>query len=320
MKYVALIFLQCLACLPAARAADTMHAVVLANGKLSVETVPMPQPQAGQVRIRVHAASVNPVDWKLADRATPGSRTIPGRDLAGVIDAIGPEAGPWHVGQAVIAVASDGAYAEYAIAPIRAVALKPEHLSFEEAAGMPVVGETAWRALVAIANVHAGQRVLIQGGAGGVGSSAVQIAKAKGAFVIATASATHAALLRSLGADQVIDYHLPHYQDGIRNLDIVLNTVDPQTGVVSVPMIRRGGTLVSVVHDVPAPQCKAAGLHCESTGPVTGEFLAALSDLADRGQFHVNIDQRLPLAQAAKAWELNRSGHTGGKIILDVSL
>ncbi|HEV2702329.1 MAG TPA: NADP-dependent oxidoreductase [Steroidobacteraceae bacterium] len=303
----------------AAWAVDTMHAMVLNEGKLQLQTLPLPKPQPGQVRIRVRDASVNPVDWKLAERAGPGSRSIPGRDLAGVIDAVGADSAPWQVGQAVIAVAPGGSYTEYALAPIHAVALKPAHMSFEEAAGIPVVGETAWRAMVVVAKVQRGQRVLIEGGAGGVGSSAVQIAKARGAYVIATASPAHNALLRSLGADEVIDYHDAHAEGAINNLDVVLNTVDIATGERSIAMLRKGGILVSVVGAPAAAPCAAAHIRCAITGPVTGEFLGAVSDLADHGQFHVNIERRLPLTQAAKSWELNRAGHTGGKIILEVS-
>jgi NADPH:quinone reductase-like Zn-dependent oxidoreductase len=319
MKYSLLAVLLCQLAQPMVWAADTMRAVVVTDGKLHMESVPIPVPQTGQVRIRVRAASVNPVDWKLAERAAPGGHTIPGRDLAGVIDAVGPEAGAWHAGQSVIAIATGGAYAEYAIAPVRAVALKPVHMSFAEAAGIPVVGETAWRAIVTVGNVQAGQRVLIQGGAGGVGSSALQIAKARGAHVIVTASPSHNALLHSLGADEIIDYHGAHVEDSLKNLDVVVNTVDADTGIRSIGSIKSGGVLVSVVGAPPAAQCAAAGIRCAITGPVSGEFLGALTELADHGQFRVNIDQHLALADAAKAWELNRSGHTGGKIILDVS-
>jgi NADPH:quinone reductase-like Zn-dependent oxidoreductase len=319
MKYSLLAVVLCLLMQPTGWAADTMRAVVVTDGKLQMENVPIPVPQAGQVRIHVRAASVNPVDWKLAERAVPGSHAIPGRDLAGVIDAVGPEAGAWRTGQSVIAIATGGAYAEYAIAPVRAVALKPIHMSFEEAAGMAVVGETAWRAIVTVGNVQSGQRVLIEGGAGGVGSSAVQIAKARGAHVLATASPSHAALLHSMGVDETIDYHSAHFADSLQNLDVVVNTVDADTGIRSIGAIKPGGVLVSVVGAPPAAQCAAAGIRCAITGPVTGDFLGALTELADHGRFRVNIDRRLPLADAAKAWELNRTGHTGGKIILEVS-
>ena len=303
----------------AASATGNMRAVVFIDGDFQLQSVPKPEPQAGQVRIKVRAASVNPVDWKETSRAVPGTRLIPGRDLSGVIDAVGDAAGPWKVGQAVIAIATGGSYAQYAIAAVNAVAAKPKRLSFDEAAGIPVAGETAWRALVTIANVQPGQRVLIHGGAGGVGSSAVQIAKARGAYVIATASASHDGLLRSLGADQVVDYHSVRFEDKLQDIDVVLNTVDADTGARSIAVLRPGGILVSVVGAAPDAQCQAAKIRCAVTGHATGEMLGSLSGLADEGKFRVHIDERFPLAEAAKALELNHQGHTGGKIILEVS-
>ena len=296
-----------------------MRAVVFSDGNFQLQTLPKPEPQAGQVRIKVRAASVNPVDWKQAARAAPGTRLIPGRDLSGVIDAVGDAAGPWKVGQGVIAIATGGSYAEYAIASVKAMAAKPRRLSFAEAAGMPVVGETAWRALVTIANVEPGQRVLIHGGAGGVGSSAVQVAKARGAYVIATASPSHDGLLRSLGVDEVIDYHNVRFEEKLKDIDVVLNTVDADTSARSIAVVRPGGILVSVAGAAPATQCEAAKIRCAVTGPATGEMLGSLSELADQGKFRIHIDRQFPLADAAEALELNRQGHTGGKIILEVS-
>src|SRR5215831_3315274 len=234
MRYLGpTLFLWCCAA-SVASGTETMHAVVFSDGNFQLQTVPKPEPQPGQVRIKVRAASVNPVDWKQATHAAPGTRLIPGRDLSGVIDAVGDAAGPWQVGEAVIAIATGGSYAEYALASVSALAAKPRRLSFEEAAGIPVVGETAWRALVTIADAKAGQRVLILGGAGGVGSSAVQIAKARGAYVVATASPSHNELLRSLGADEVVDYHNVRFEEKLKDIDVVLNTVDADAGTRAV--------------------------------------------------------------------------------------
>jgi NADPH:quinone reductase-like Zn-dependent oxidoreductase len=309
----------CLIATSVASATDNMRAVVFVDGNFQIQSVPRPEPQAGQVRIKVRAASVNPVDWKQTASAAPGTRLIPGRDLSGVIDAPGDAAGPWKVGQAVIALATGGSYAEYAIAAVTAVAAKPQRLSFEEAAGMPVVGETAWRALVTIANVQPGQRVLIQGGAGGVGSSAVQIARARGAYVIATASPTHNELLRSLGADEVLDYHSVRFEDKLKDIDVVLNTVDADTGARSIAVVKPGGILVSVAGAAPTARCETAHIRCAVTGHATGEMLPFLSKLADEGKFRVHIERQFPLEQAAQALALNHEGHTGGKIILEVS-
>ncbi len=303
----------------AALAAADMRAIVFADGQFQLQSVPKPEPQPGQVRIRVRDASVNPLDWKQAARAAPGARLIPGRDLSGVIDAAGDSSGPWKPGEAVMALATGGSYAEYALASIKAVAAKPERLSFEEAAGVPVAGETAWRALVTIANVQPGERVLIHGGAGGVGSAAVQIAKARGAYVIATASPSHNELLHSLGADEVLDYHSVRFEEKLRNLDVVFNTVDADTGARSMAVLKPGGILVAVTGAALPARCEAAKIRCAGTGLVTGEMLGALSELAEKGKFRVHIEKIFPLAEAAKALELNHQGHTGGKIILEVS-
>jgi NADPH:quinone reductase-like Zn-dependent oxidoreductase len=319
MKYPLLALLLCQLAAPLAWAADTMKAIVIVDGKPQMETVAKPEPQAGQVRIKVHAVSVNPVDWKIAAHAPADSHVIAGRDLAGVIDSVGPSAGQWQPGEKVMAVASGGSYAEYVFAAANAIAVKPAHMSFDEAAGIPVVGETAWRSLVVVAHLHAGQRVLIHGGAGGVGSSAVQVAKAKGAYVIATASPSHSAFLRSLGADEVIDYHTVRFEDKVKNMDVVLNTVDAETNSRSIAVVKPGGILVSVVGPPPADACKAAGIRCATPGPVDGAMLGFLSDLAGQGKFHVKIEKRLSWTDANEAWEINRQGHTGGKLILEVS-
>jgi NADPH:quinone reductase-like Zn-dependent oxidoreductase len=296
-----------------------MRAVVFIDGHFQIQSVPKPDPQAHQVRIKVRAASVNPVDWKQAARAASGTRLIPGRDLSGVIDALGDPAGPWKVGQAVMGIATGGSYAEYALASVDALAAKPQRLSFEEAAGLPVAGETAWRALVTIAGLQRGQRVLVLGGAGGVGSAAIQIAKARGAHVIATASPSHDELLRSLGADEILDYHRVRFEGKPRVIDVILNTVSPDTGAGSIPVLKPGGILVSVGGSAPMQQCAAAQIRCAVTGAATGEMLGALSELVEQGKLRVHIEQQFPLAKATEALELNRRGHTGGKIVLEVS-
>lgn len=299
--------------------AQSMRAAVVVDGVPKIETVPRPEPGEGQVRIKVHAASVNPVDWKVAAGASNASRMIPGRDLSGVIDAVGPSVERWKVGDPVVAVSVSGSYAEYAIASVNAIAAKPARMSFEEAAGIPVVGETAWRAVVTVADVQKGQRVLIHGGAGGVGSAAVQIAKARGAYVIATASPRNHEFLRSIGADEVIDYNTVRFEQQVKDLDMVLNTVDEDTGLRSIGVIRPGGILVSVVGAAPADRCEAARIRCAITGRVNGEMLPHVVTLADEGKLRISIQEQFPLEEAAKGWELNRKGHTRGKLILTVS-
>jgi NADPH:quinone reductase-like Zn-dependent oxidoreductase len=308
-----------LAVSPAWAAGASMRAIVAKDGRLTVQALPLPQPGRGQVRIKVRAASVNPIDWKLASWATAGTAQVPGRDVAGIIDAVGDPSGRWKPGDAVLGIATSGSYAEYALASAASVAAKPAQVSFEEAAGIPLVAETAWQAIVEAGGVKPGQRVLVHGGAGGVGSAAVQIAKAKGAYVIATASARNQEFLRSLGADETIDYTAVRFEDKAKDIDVVLNTADEDTGLRSVKIVKPDGALVSVVEYVPAAKCRAARIRCPRIRGAEGTTLAPIVDLVSAGKLRINVEERLPLAEAAKAWEKSRAGHVRGKIVLVVS-
>jgi NADPH:quinone reductase-like Zn-dependent oxidoreductase len=307
---------------PALAAPDKMQAVEVApDGTLSVQTRPVPQPGAGEVLIRVRAAGVNPVDWKIASRRVG---LVPGTDVAGTIDAVGEGVSGFAVGDAVLGFArTSGSYAEFAVVPVNSLAKKSKTLSFEQAAGVPIVGETAYRALHEAGRIKSGQTVLIHGAAGGVGSAAVQIAKAAGARVIGTASPNNHEFLKSLGADQVIDYRSQRFEDVVRNVDLVLNTVDAQTATRSLKVLREGGTLVSVAGAPDAAGCAAAKIHCtrpnRDTGPSNADVLARLMELADAGKFSVNVDEAFSMADAVKAWQKSRAGHTRGKLIIKVN-
>jgi NADPH:quinone reductase-like Zn-dependent oxidoreductase len=302
-------------------AAGEMKAAVISDGKVKLESVPIPEPAQGQVRIKVRAVSVNPVDWKIADRAAPGTKQIAGKDVAGVVDAVGAGVTPWKTGDAVIGIAApgSGSYAEYALASAAAIAAKPTKMTFEEASGIPVVAETAWRAIVTVGNVQKGQRVLIHGAAGGVGSSAVQFAKARGAFVIGTATARNNEFLKSIGVDEAIDYTTTRFETRAKDIDVVVNTADADTNARSIGIVKKGGILVSVVGEPSADACAAAGIRCSGVGSVNGQMLSAIVDFANKNRFGINIEQKLTLGDAAKAWEMNRAGHTRGKIVLVVS-
>ncbi len=153
-----------------------------------------------------------------------------------------------------------------------------------------------------------------------MGSSAVQIAKARGAYVIGTASARNHAFLKSLGVDETIDYSTTRFEEEkVKDVDVVVNTADADTNARSVGVVKKGGILVSVVGAPNAEACTAAGIRCAITGSVTGQMLPNVVELADAGQFKVSVERRLPLADAAKAWDLNRAGHTRGKIVLEVA-
>ena len=322
MRSTRLAFMTLVLSAAAWAAPDTMQGVQVGEGgTLAVRELPVPKPGAGEVLIKVRAAGVNPVDWKAA-----GTRTgqVPGTDVSGVIDTLGDGVSGWKVGEQVLGFArQSGSYAEYAVIPVSSLARKPKALSFEEAAGVPIAAETAYRALHEAGGIKSGQTVLIHGAAGGVGSAAVQIAKAAGARVIGTASANNLEFLKSIGADQVIDYTAHKFEDVGKNVDLVLNTANAETTARSIAIVREGGVLVTIVGTTDAAACAAAKIRCtrpdRTTGASNAEMLARIGELADAGKFRVHVDGVYPMADAAKAWEKSREGHTRGKLIIQVS-
>jgi NADPH:quinone reductase-like Zn-dependent oxidoreductase len=308
--------------LAAQAAPEKMHAAEVGEGGvLSVQTRPVPQPGAGEVLIKVRAAGVNPVDWKAALRRLG---MVPGTDVSGTIDTLGEGVTGWKVGDQVLGFArQSGSYAEYAVISVSSLARKPKSMTFEQAAGVPIAAETAYRALHETGNIERGQTVLIHGAAGGVGSSAVQIAKAAGARVIGTASSNNHEFLRSLGVDQVIDYKSQKFEEVVKDVDLVLNTADADTTARSIGVVRAGGTLVSIVGPPNPEACAAAKIRCarpnRETGASNAEMLARVVELADAGKFKVFVDATYSLADAAKAWDKSREGHTRGKLIIVVS-
>ena len=303
-------------------APEKMQAVEIGDGgRLSVQTRPVPKPGAGEVLIKVRAAGVNPVDWKSAGRRVG---LVAGADVAGTIDTLGEGVTGLKVGDAVLGVArQSGGYAEYAVLPVNLLAKKPKTLSYEQAAGIPIAAETAYRALHETAKIEKGQTVLIHGAAGGVGSAAVQIAKAAGAKVIGTASANNHDFLKSLGVDQIIDYRSQKFEDVVKNADIVLNTANAETNARSIGVVKKGGWLVSIVGPPDAAACAAAGIHCgmpdRATGVPSSDLLAKVSELADAGKLSVFVEETFSMADAEKAWAKSREGHTRGKLVIKVA-
>lgn len=292
-----------------------MRVVVADAAGPRLASAPVPTAGPGQVRVRVHAAGVNPVDWKRAGPA--GYR--PGFDAAGVVDAVGTGVTAWRPGDPVIVFSDDpGAYADFIVVPAEYLARKPAAMSFAEAAGIPTVGFTAWNAIVDMGQVRPGMRVLVHGGSGGVGSAAVQIAKARGAYVLATASARNQAFLRELGVDEPIDYTAGPFERAARDVDVVLNTVDAETAARSVGLLKRGGLLVSVAGAVPTAACAAAGIRCSprERGTPVGTVLREIAALYDQGRYRVHVEAEYPLERVADAWDRSRSGRTRGKIAI----
>ncbi len=219
--------------------------------QLKLEQIPQPEPQKGEVLVRVHAAGVNPVDWKIRSGMMKDFRPstfpyVPGADLAGVVEKVGADVTAFQAGQDVFGRTSQGSYTEFALVPAHTLALKPQSLSFDEAATIPVGATTAWQGLFDHGNLQQGQRVLIVGGAGGVGLFAVQFARWKGAHAIATASTSNLDFVRSLGAETVIDYTRTQVDTAISDVDLVFDTVGGAALASALPTLKRGGTLVSI--------------------------------------------------------------------------
>ena len=290
---------------------------------LQYEDVPRPQPKANEILVRVHAAGVNPVDWKIREGyLTATLPMIMGIDFSGVVESVGSGVAKYRSGDAVFGQVADesGSYAEYAIAMESDIARKPETLDDIRAAALPVASLTSWQALFDVAKLTAGQKVLIHGAAGGVGSFAVQFAKWKGATVIGTASGAHVEQVRQLGADEVIDYRKTKFDEVVRDTDVVLDTIGGETQERSWRVLKRGGVLASLVQQPPPDKASAAGVRGFFVRQkANGEQLAAIADLVVKGEVKVNVETTLPLKDAAKAQELSKTGHSGGKIVLEVN-
>jgi NADPH:quinone reductase-like Zn-dependent oxidoreductase len=293
---------------------------------LQLREVPTPEPGPGEVRVRVEAAGVNPIDWKtrsgLGPYASFGGRPFTvGWDVAGVVDTPG---GGLAVGDPVLGMAKfpspEGAYAEYVCVPADQLRRRPDDLSVVEAAALPLAGMTAWQSLVEVGALRDGQRVLIHAAAGGVGHLAVQIAKARGAHVIGTASGPKLELLRELGCDEVVDYRSEAFEKVLEPVDLVYDLVGGETAVRSFDLVAPGGLLICL----PTLAVDAAVKAAESRGVrASGAYVRAggsgLSDLLDlhgRGQLRILVDRTFPLGQAAEAHRYGERGGTTGKIVL----
>ncbi|MGC1321751.1 MAG: NADP-dependent oxidoreductase [Candidatus Udaeobacter sp.] len=313
---------------------QTMKAIRIHNyggpEVLQYEDAPRPKPQAGEVLIRVHAAGVNPIDWKvreghMKDFWPHEFPLILGWDVSGTVEAVGPgpaAAGRFNKGDEVYSVpdvSRDGAYAEYVVVRESELALKPKSLHHVHAAAAPLAALTAWQALFDAGQLVSGQRILIHGGSGGVGHVAVQLAKWKGAHVFATASAKNQELLRELGVDEPIDYTKQKFEDVARDVDLVLDLIGGETQERSWSVLKNGGVLLSLVQPPSVEKAKALGVRAAFVaGHPSGAQLAEIAKLIDSGELKLTIDRILPLSEVRRAHELSQSGHTRGKIVLRV--
>jgi NADPH:quinone reductase-like Zn-dependent oxidoreductase len=289
---------------------------------LRFEQAPIPEPGAGQLRIRLKAAGVNPVDWKTRSGMYKQFWPLqfpwtPGIDGAGTVDAVGANVSQFEKGEAIFGIVT-GAYAEYALAQANDIQPKPENISFEEAASIPVGALTAWSAVIDTANIQPGQHVLVHGGAGGVGLYVVQLAHWKGAHVTATASARNLDFVRSLGAENVIDYSATRFEDVLKDMDAVIDTVGGDLPERSFSVIRPGGIFVTVAARLGEDAGKAQNIRAVSAGRASSDHLKEIGELIGSGQLTPVAGALFPLREARKAQDLSQAGHGRGRIILEI--
>lgn len=298
---------------------------------MQLEDAPVPACGAGDLLVRVVAAGVNPIDWKMRSgamaaqmfKAAPkGFPMTLGSDAAGIVTAVGGGVSGFELGDEVCFYAEfarGGTYAEYVAVNANQVAKKPRTVSFATAAALPMAGQAAWTALIETGRVERGMRVLIHGGAGALGTTAVQLAKEHGAFVTATASGDGVALVKSLGADEVIDYRTQRFEQFARDMDIVLDTLGGPTQEASWATLRPGGILIATAMPPSPERAATAGVRAAFVfTPPRGAVLAQLAERVDDERLRIVVGQEFALADAAQAHRLGESGKARGKMILHV--
>ena len=308
---------------------------------LRYEDLPMPEPSNGEVVVRVLAAAVNPLDWHMLRgkprmiRLSPDVRgkkpMRPGRDLSGIIERVGEDSGAFRVGDRVFG-AAQGAFAEYVCAPETAFAPMPDALSFEDAAATPIGGLTALQALRDSGRLRPGQHILVNGAAGGVGTFAVQIAREMGAQVTAVCSASSAALVRQIGADEIIDYQRDDFTRAAKKYDLIVDLIGNHSYRRLKQALTADGRVVAVgggaggAYSLGRWMVRTMGAVAASRltrrkvmlcmSRLDLEDLAALAEMIASGRVKPVIDRRFPLAQVADAMRYLAAGHAHGKVIL----
>jgi NADPH:quinone reductase-like Zn-dependent oxidoreductase len=296
---------------------------------LEVGEAEVPAPLPTEIRVRVAVAGVNPVDWKtragagMAEVIGPPPFTL-GWDVAGTVDAVGAGVTRFSVGDAVFGMPwfprAAGAYAEFVTAPSRHFAHRPAGLSEVEAGALPLAGLTAWQSLVDVAHVQPGERVLVHAAAGGVGHLAVQIAKARGAHVIGTASVAKHNLLHDLGVDEAVDYRAEVFERVLEPVDLVLDLVGGEVPVRSLDVLKPEGRLVCVPSSAAADAVAAAAERdMRATGMLVepdAHGLEELARLVDDRRLRVLVAETFPLERASHAHRAGEFGHTTGKLVL----
>lgn len=290
-----------------------------------LDEVPVPEPGAGQLRLRVQAASVNPVDYKIRPGGYLPEDKLPitlGRDVAGVVDRLRPDASGFREGDPVFVMLErdNGGYAEFTLARRDICAPVPRGLDALHAGAIALAGLTAWQGLFDHGGLRNGQRVLIHGGAGGVGHLAVQFAKARGAEVYVTCAGEDGDFVRGLGADVVIDYKAERFEDRASDIDVVFDLVAGKTQDRSWAVLRQGGILVSTLTEPDKQKAVARGARGTwYMAQPNGGQLREIARLIEGGRVRVHVDRTFPLAAVAEAHRVLEQEHVRGKVVLRVA-
>ena len=286
----------------------------------------IPEINPDDVLIKVFATSINPIDWKVREGYMKNpERKFPitlGWDVSGVVEQIGDQVEDYMIGDLVYArpdVSRNGTYAEYVAVRANEISFKPKTLDHLSAATIPLAGLTAWQGLFDLGKLQSGQRILIHGAAGGVGTLAVQLAKWHHAYVIATASENNIDFLKGLGADEVIDYHKDDFSEKLSNIDLVFDSIGGETQKKSVIVLKPGGILVSTVGIQDMEILKAKNIHGEQfMAKSDPEILKELAALIEAGKIKPVISHVFDLKDIQAAHVQSQSGHTRGKIAIRV--
>lgn len=296
--------------------------------QLEEATVTLPELGGKQVLVSVDATSINPIDWKLREgylaQMFPWDfPIILGWDVAGTIEEVGHDVTEWKVGDRIFArpdTTRFGTYAEHTIVDEHLLAPLPKGVSANEAAAVPLAGLTAYQALFDHGHVTEGQKILIHAGAGGVGTYAIQLAKAKGAYVYTTASEKNHELLKSLGADEVIDYRSTDFRDVAKEVDMVLDTMGGDVQKNSMDILKEGGYLISILSIEDEDKAKEKGIHAKAVWLDTnGKQLKELGDLMEEGKLKSVVGETFPLTRQGiyDAHALSETHHAVGKIVIE---
>jgi NADPH:quinone reductase-like Zn-dependent oxidoreductase len=293
------------------------------------ENAPMPQLSVGQVLVEVRAAGINPVDWKIREGYMKEGAPLEfpatlGGDFSGVVketavDVVNFEAGEEVYGTALALGGGSGAFAEVAASSAKSINHKPKNISHEEAAALPLTGVSALQALFEHMNLQRGQKILIHGGAGGIGTVAIQIAKHLGAYVATTAGADDVEYVKGLGADEVIDYKTQKFEDVVSDYNAVFDTVGGETNARSFNVLKKGGIIVSMLEEPNTELMEKHGVSAISQfTQITSERLSRLTELVEQGVITVHVEKTFALGEAADALEHLKTGHSRGKIVLRI--